>query len=80
MEYASAREKLLAAIGEIAVAWFRCPQCGEAGHIDAEQALGRVSIGCPGERCDFHETGLVEPVIFKEEPLAFDQQFTVGAA
>ncbi len=74
------REKLLAAIGTKVTTWFRCPKCGESGGIDVEQALGRVSIVCPTEGCDFHETGAVEPVIFADEPLTADQQFTVGGA
>ncbi len=72
------REKLIAALGTKMAVWFRCPKCSESGGIDIEQALGQVSIVCPTNSCDFHETGVVEPVIFADESLKIDQQFTVG--
>lgn len=34
----------------------RCPKCGEVGWIDREQFMGRVSIVCPNDECDYHET------------------------
>jgi len=45
--------------------WFQCPECGVKGHIDGDQAAGRVSIRCdnpaitnryPGIGCGYHET------------------------
>ena len=43
--------------------WFRCPKCGQAASIDADQANGLVSMVCPDESCDFHETGKVRPLV-----------------
>lgn len=60
--------------------WFRCPQCGQSGLIDGEQAWGLVSIQCPTEGCTFHETGIVKPLMFGHEPLRRDQQFTLEPA
>ena len=34
--------------------WFQCPGCGDKGHIDKEQAEGKISILC--ENCGYHET------------------------
>ena len=35
---------------------FRCPRCRRTGEIDEEQFEGRVSIQCPFEGCNYHET------------------------
>ena len=35
---------------------FRCPKCKCSGVIDEDQFHGRVSIQCPHESCDYHET------------------------
>lgn len=35
---------------------FRCPKCLRTGTIDDDQFHGRVSIQCPREGCDYHET------------------------
>lgn len=59
--------------------WLRCPDCGESATIDADQLAGRVSIVCPNDACDFHETGRVMPIILSTDTLRRDQQFTVGA-
>ena len=34
--------------------WFQCPRCKIRGHIDREQAEGKVSILC--DCCGYHET------------------------
>lgn len=46
--------------------WFRCPDCGEMGAIDDDQAEGRVSIVCPS--CPFHETGKVTRKVLTTTP------------
>ena len=33
-----------------------CPKCGEWGTVDDDQLHGRVSVICPNDDCDFHET------------------------
>ena len=35
---------------------FTCPRCGLEGLIDDDQSAGRVSIVCPADDCDYHET------------------------
>lgn len=35
---------------------FRCPGCKRSGTIDEDQFHGRVSIQCPLEGCNYHET------------------------
>jgi len=38
---------------------FQCPKCNEIGHIDKEQAEGKVSImheRFNPKNCDYHET------------------------
>lgn len=35
---------------------FRCPMCGTTGEIDREQFDGKVSVLCPVETCEYHET------------------------
>lgn len=57
---------------------FRCPDCGATGVIDAEQALGLVSIQCPSEGCSYHRQGPVDPIIESRGPLGPDVRFTVG--
>ena len=42
--------------------WFTCPNCHRMKALDDDQANGRVSIQCD-EGCDFHETGIVRPLI-----------------
>jgi len=37
-------------------AYIRCPSCGSAGWVDRDQYEGRVSVVCPAEGCDYHET------------------------
>ena len=32
---------------------FRCPGCGQTGHIDADQFRGSVSVQC---ECGWHQT------------------------
>lgn len=38
--------------------WFKCPECKVIGHIDKDQAEGKVSIKCdnPAVGCGFHQT------------------------
>ncbi len=43
--------------------WFTCPTCRLMGSIDEDQAEGRISIQCITPDCDFHETGVVRPLI-----------------
>lgn len=37
---------------------FQCPKCKVLGHIDRDQAEGKVSIMHPEDnpKCDYHET------------------------
>jgi len=35
---------------------FRCPKCKNTGIIDLDQVHGRVSVQCPYDGCDYHET------------------------
>ena len=35
---------------------FLCPKCGSFGHIDKDQAEGKVSIICSNMACGYHET------------------------
>lgn len=37
-------------------ATIECPECGLVGVIDEEQWRGQVSIMCPSDDCDYHET------------------------
>ncbi len=43
--------------------WFTCPDCKQMGTIDQDQAEGRVSIQCMTDGCNYHETGMVRPLI-----------------
>jgi hypothetical protein len=33
-----------------------CPKCGQKGLLDNDQFHGRVSVMCPNDECDYHET------------------------
>ena len=43
--------------------WFTCPKCNQMYAVNTDQAYGTISIVCPTEDCDFHETGKVYPLI-----------------
>lgn len=36
-----------------------CPICGVWGDLDSDQILGAISIQCPTEGCQYHETAKI---------------------
>lgn len=54
--------------------WFRCPRCGEARHVTADQADARERATCG---CGYGRIGLVRPLIPATAPLPHAVAFDV---